>query len=132
VRKDGSREWLPSKCDRIKVREGDILYFNTWGGGGWGDPLKRPAERVAADVERGLVTVEGARAYGVVVSSDFSVDVPATEALRNTMAAERPPIQLFNRGGTLEEIKARCKAETSFDPPRSPVFANWMRSPAAL
>ncbi len=23
-----------------------MLEFNTWGGGGWGDPLKRPAERV--------------------------------------------------------------------------------------
>ena len=130
VRKDGSREWLPSKCDRVKVREGDILYFNTWGGGGWGDPLKRPAERVAADAERGLVSVAGARAYGVVLRSDFSLDVPATEALRADMAATRGPIELFNRGGTIEQLKARCKAETSFDPPRSPVFANWMRSAA--
>ena len=128
VRKDGSREWLPSKCDRVKVMEGDILYFNTWGGGGWGDPLKRPAERVATDVERGLVSVEGARAYGVVVRADFSLDLAATEALRAEMAATRPAIELFNRGGTIEQLKARCKAETSFDPPRSPVFANWMGS----
>ena len=131
VRKDGSREWLPSKCDRIKVKEGDILYFNTWGGGGWGDPLKRPAERVAADVERGLVSVAGARAYGVVVRSDFRLDVPATEALRADIAATRAPIELFNRGGTIEQLKARCKAETSFEPPRSPMFANWMRAKAA-
>lgn len=130
VRKDGSREWLPSKCDRVKVMEGDILYFNTWGGGGWGDPLKRPAERVATDVERGLVSVDGARAYGVVVRSDFSLDLAATEALRADIAATRPPIELFNRGGSIEQLKARCKAETSFDPPRSPVFANWMGSPA--
>ncbi len=130
VRKDGSREWLPSKCDRVKVMEGDTLYFNTWGGGGWGDPLKRPAERVATDVERGLVSVEGARAYGVVVRADFSLDPAATEALRAEMAATRPPIELFNRGGTIEQLKARCKAETSFDPPRSPVFANWMGNAA--
>jgi N-methylhydantoinase B len=128
VRKDGSREWLPSKCDRVKVMEGDILYFNTWGGGGWGDPLKRPAERVATDVERGLVSIAGACAYGVVVRADFSLDLAATEALRAEMAATRPPIELFNRGGTIEQLKARCKAETSFDPPRSPVFANWMGS----
>ncbi len=128
VRKDGSREWLPAKCDRVKVAPGDILFFNTWGGGGWGDPLKRPAERVAADVERGLVSINGARAYGVVVRNDHSLDVPATEALRADMAATRPPIELFNRGGTIEQLKARCKADTSFDPPRSPVFANWMRS----
>jgi N-methylhydantoinase B len=128
VRKDGSREWLPAKCDRIKVNEGDVLYFNTWGGGGWGDPLKRPAERVAADVDRGLVSFDGARTYGVVVHSDFSVDQLATEALRAHIAATRAPFELFNRGGTIEQLKARCKAETSFDPPRSPVFANWMGS----
>jgi len=131
LHKDGTREWLPSKCDRVKVKEGDILYFNTWGGGGWGDPLKRPAERVAADVERGLVSIAGARAYGVVVRSDFSLDVQSTAALRVDIAATRPPIELFNRGGTIEQLKARCKSETSFEPPRSPVFANWMRSKAA-
>jgi N-methylhydantoinase B len=132
VRQDGSREWLPAKCDRVKVAPGDVLNFNTWGGGGWGDPLKRPAERVAADVERGLVSVAGARAYGVVLRNDFSLDVVATEAMRAEMAASRPPIELFNRGGSIEQLKARCKAETSFDPPRSPVFANWMRQPAAV
>ena len=98
----------------------------SWGGGGWGDPLKRPAERVATDVERGLVSIEGALAYGVVVLPNFSVDAAATEALRAQIAATRPAIELFNRGGTIEQLKARCKAETSFEPPRSPVFANWM------
>jgi N-methylhydantoinase B len=86
---------------------------------------------VASDVERGLVSMDGARAYGVVVRGDFSLDVSATDSLRAHMAAVRPPIELFNRGGTIEQLKARCKAETSFDPPRSPMFANWMRSPAA-
>ena len=66
-RTDGSTELLDSKCDRIKVAAGDLLYFDTWGGGGWGDPLQRPAERVLFDVDAGLVTVEGARSYGVVI-----------------------------------------------------------------
>lgn len=127
VRRNGSRERLPSKCDRIKVEEGDILFFNTWGGGGWGDPLKRPAERVAQDVARGLASIEGARRYGVVVRADFSVDLEATEALRRRIATERKqPLPLFDRGGTLEELKARCKAETGFEPPRTPRFARWI------
>lgn len=29
-------------------------------------------------------------------------------------------------GGTIEELKKRCKAETGFDPPRTPRFARWM------
>jgi len=66
----------------------------------------------------------------VVVRDDFGVDVAATEALRAQMAASRPPIELFNRGGTIEELKARCKAETSFEPPRSPVFSSRSRQPA--
>src|SRR5690606_29308402 len=67
IRPDGTREVLPSKCDRIVVRAGDYLEFDTWGGGGWGDPLAREPEKVALDVARGLVTREGARRYGVVI-----------------------------------------------------------------
>ena len=29
-------------------------------------------------------------------------------------------------GGTMEELKERCKAETGFDPPRTPRFARGM------
>jgi len=113
-------------CDRVKVGEGDILNYRTWGGGGWGDPLKRPAEKVALDCERGLVSIEGALRYGVVVRADFTVDEAATVKLRRRMAAVRKEIPLFNRGGTIEELKARCKQETSLDPPRAPMFANRM------
>ena len=130
LRNNGSRERLPSKCDRIKVEQGDILFFNTWGGGGWGDPLKRPAERVAQDVARGLVSIDGARRYGVVVRADFGVDVEATEILRRQIAAGRnQPLPLFDRGGSIEELKARCKAETGFEPPSMPRFARWITAP---
>jgi N-methylhydantoinase B len=122
VRKDGSEENLPSKCDHIAVEEGDILYFNTWGGGGWGDPLQRDAAQVAKDVHRRLVTTEGAKRYGVVVLDDFSVDEAATAKLRETMASERGDIELFNFGGTVEELKARCLEETGFEPPQAPQF----------
>ena len=36
----------PAKCDGVEVREGDVLYFNTWGGGGWGDPFARDTSAV--------------------------------------------------------------------------------------
>lgn len=129
VRADGRQENLPAKCDRVHVEPGDVLHFDTWGGGGWGDPLQRPTEKVALDVRRGLVSVEGALRYGVVLDAQGQVDTPATEALRARVADARQgrPAELFNRGGTLDELKARCKAETGFEPPRTPVFANWMR-----
>jgi len=124
VRADGTEQWLPSKSEGIKVRKGDLLYFNTWGGGGWGDPYERDAELVRADVERGLVSVAGARRYGVVISADGTVDEAATGTLRDGLRGKRGEVELFNFGGSIEEIRQRCKAETHLDPPQPPTFSN--------
>ncbi len=121
IRADGSRQVLPSKCDRVAVRAGDLLHFDTWGAGGWGDPLKRDPDKVLADVRKGLVSAEGARRYGVVIV-DGAVDAAATEALRGTMAAARGQAGLFDRGGTLGELKARCLEETGLPAPATPVW----------
>ena len=120
VRADGGEEWLPAKCDGIKVKEGDVLYFNTWGGGGWGNPLERDPELVRTEVTRGLVSREGARRYGVVIADDDSVDVAATEALRVEMTPARENMGLFSRGGTIEELKARSMEETHLPAPEAP------------
>lgn len=120
ARADGSEEWLPAKCDGISVKEGDVLYFNTWGGGGWGSPFERDAELVATDVRRGLVSQEGAKRYGVIIKDDHSVDESATEKLRAQMSANREDTGLFSRGGTIEEIKARSMEETHLPAPEAP------------
>ena len=122
VRVDGTEEWLPAKCEGISVAAGDILYFNTWGGGGWGDPCQRSPELVRQDVERGLVSVEGARRYGVVLDADGGIDTAATEALRNTLREARTDTGIFNFGGTIEALKARCQQETHLPPPAEPRF----------
>jgi N-methylhydantoinase B len=117
---------LPSKIDHVKVEAGDLLIADTWGGGGWGDPLERAASQVAFDVVAGLVTVDGAKRYGVIVSADGVVDEKATEALRAKMRTNRGPKKIFDRGfESIEELKARCKAETGFDPPGQPRFTKW-------
>ncbi len=120
VRADGSEEWLPAKCDGVKVAQGDVLYFNTWGGGGWGDPLERDPELVRIDVTRGLVSAKGAARYGVVIGDDGSIDAEATAALRKKMAAKRGDVGLFSFGGTIDEIKARALEETHLPAPVSP------------
>ena len=126
VRADGTKQWMESKCDRIQVEAGDTLYFNTWGGGGWGDPLQRDAAQVSLDAQRGLITIEGAKRYGVVLGSDCAVDQRGTEELRRRMDAERANVEVVDFGGTIEELKARCKADTSIDPPKTPIFQKWM------
>jgi N-methylhydantoinase B len=123
VRADGSDEWLPAKCDGVDVKAGDTLFFNTWGGGGWGDPLEREAQLVKVDVDRGLVTRDGAARYGVVIAADGNIDAGATEKLRKTMCAGREDQGLFNFGGTIDEIKARALEETHLPAPESPHLA---------
>lgn len=124
VKADGSKELLPSKCDRVEVEEGDLLLYNTWGGGGVGDPLTREPERVLADVASGLVSLEMAReGYGVVIV-DGEVDEAATKDAREVMAAKPNTVAgLFDFGGELEDIRSRCLAETGLEPPVAPVFA---------
>ena len=125
-RADGSQEILPSKCDRIRVEENDLLYFDTWGGGGWGDPLQREPEQVSFDADAGLVSAEGAKAYGVVLEDDFRVNAKETEKLRAKMADDRPPLEVLNRGASIEELKRRCLEDTGLEPPVTPKFQKWV------
>jgi N-methylhydantoinase B len=123
IRGDGSESVLPSKCDRVKVEAGDLLYFDTWGGGGCGDPLEREPERVSFDVKAGLVTVAGARRYGVVIDAAGIVDTAATNTLRAKMAKARGAVKLFDRGfESIEELKGRCLTETALPAPATPEF----------
>ena len=72
-------------------------------------------------MRRRLVTSEGAKRYGVVVTSDKRVDIVATEALRAKMRAERGDDKsLFNFGGTVEELRERCEVETHLAAPTDP------------
>ena len=119
-RADGAAQWLPAKCEDVAVKAGDLLFFNTWGGGGWGDPLQRDPELVRLDVERGLVSVAGAKRYGVALQEDGRVDEQATKALRETLSAQRGEPALFDFGGSIAEIKARALEETRLPPPDDP------------
>jgi N-methylhydantoinase B len=119
-RKNGDLEYLYSKQDGVMVEPGDILHFKTWGGGGWGDPLGRDPERVRTDVARGLVTREGARRYGVVLSENLTIDESATEKLRVELEEKRGEIKLFDFGGSIEELRTRCLEETHLEPPVAP------------
>ncbi|MST34155.1 hydantoinase B/oxoprolinase family protein, partial [Acidimicrobiaceae bacterium USS-CC1] len=123
-RADGTVEVLPSKCDRVEVRRGDLLHYVTWGGGGWGDPYERDPALVAKEVEQGLVTWSGAERYGVVLTSAGAVDEAGTAALRERLRAERGEPKLFDRGfDSLDELRARCRTETGLPAPKPPRFA---------
>ena len=123
---------LSSKVDHIKVRKGDLLEWLTWGGGGYGDPLQRDPEVVLLEVERGLVSVAGARRYGVVIEGDDNSDIGLSinheetlelrEKLRNERTPDNDPTRMvFNRGfKDWEELKRNARVETGQDPPKWP------------
>lgn len=126
---DGSEEVVGNKQDGIEVKEGDLLHFITWGGGGWGNPLERDPELVGKEIRQGLVTPEGARAYGVVADGDGKIDTAATEKLRADMAEQRSDdAGLFNFGPSIDELRARCEEETGLPAPEQPQWAHHLQA----
>jgi N-methylhydantoinase B len=72
-----------SKDQDIHMDAGDVIEVSTPGGGGFGNPFRRPADQVARDVAKGYYTGEQARNwFGVALSEDGTVDPEATARLR--------------------------------------------------
>jgi N-methylhydantoinase B len=86
---DGSVRELKSKTT-FKVRPGEVVTYETCGGGGYGDPLERDPHAVLRDVIEEKVSVQrAAEVYGVVLDeSGVTVDGAATERRREVMRAE--------------------------------------------
>ncbi len=100
LRKDGTREELPSK-KMIVLHPGDQLWEYIAGGAGHGDPLDRDPGLVLADVLDGKVSRESAReAYGVEFTPDGpGVDEVRTKECREALRRERGPVGwVFDRG----------------------------------
>jgi N-methylhydantoinase B len=119
---DGTKVPLGSKMDHVEVDKDDLLHYVTWGGGGWGDRLTRDPEIVAAEVRQGLVSVEGAKDYGVALKKDNSVDEGATEKLRKKMAADRGEPSLFDFGPDIESLRKTSMEDTGLPAPKQPVW----------
>ncbi len=106
IRTNGEKVSLPSKISQVPVKAGDVLVYRTAGGGGWKDPLERPAEWVQKDVKGGLVSIAKAGTdYGVVLDpSTMEVLRPATDDLRQRRRKERGETPIFTFGPTPEPI----------------------------
>jgi len=120
---DGTQTIVGNKVEDLAVEADDVLHFITWGGGGWGDPLDRDPALVAKEITQGLVTAQGARAYGVVVAAGGDVDAAATDDLRAAMRAARPETPLFDYGPGIAALRANCLAETGLPAPVQPAWA---------
>lgn len=123
-RADGTTEIVGNKVEDVPVKEGDLLHYITWGGGGWGDPLDRDPELVGLEIRQGLVTSEGAKHYGVVADENGVIDSAATEALRAEIKAKRGELPLFDYGPSIDDLRARCEEETGLPAPIQPVWSH--------
>jgi N-methylhydantoinase B len=80
----------PGKVAGHPLEEGSIVMIRSAGGGGYGDPLERNAERVAEDVREGYVSSTAARElYGLVLDMAGRVDAAATAVQRKRQRAAR-------------------------------------------
>ena len=69
---DGTR--LHAKA-LVDLKPGDVVHINLPGGGGYGHPFERDAEKVRWDVIEGYITAEAAeREYGVVIRYNGNLD----------------------------------------------------------
>ncbi len=89
----------PNPKQQVDLQRQQVVYLNTPGGGGYGDPFSRELERVRQDVIAGYITPETAtREYGVVVCftgreeelvrlpTQWVIDEDATKKLRRARA----------------------------------------------
>ena len=96
-----------AKVFRAKVKAGDAYVLRSGGGGGFGSPLERPAEKVQNDARQGYVSIGAARDYyGVVLDPDtLAIDDEATarqradlvEVHRNRIAERHEPPRRIER-----------------------------------
>jgi N-methylhydantoinase B len=75
--RDGQRIAVDLKRG-TRLKKGDLVIVSTSGGAGFGDPRTRAAERVAADVEQGVISGETARlVYGYAPASAAADPAPS-------------------------------------------------------
>ena len=88
--------WITRKGKKIRLRTidildnleaGDIISTVCGGGGGVGDPLNRPMEKVGMDVLNEYISFKKAKdVYGVIIDSEtFEVDQEATARQREKL-----------------------------------------------
>jgi N-methylhydantoinase B len=105
------------------LKPGERYVLRSGGGGGYGNPLARPVNRVEFDILQGYVSAARAEAvYGIAFADSGQIDVEATNARRAEMAAKGLPTDaddehlhqvsplagtLFQTGG-LSRLPGRC------------------------
>ncbi len=92
--------------DGEMIHSGDVIRFQTCGGGGWGHPFDRDMDLVLDDVRAGYISRTAAEGdYGIVlreVDDEIELDVQGSEQYR---AKCRYSTKLFHNGSYVERME---------------------------
>jgi N-methylhydantoinase B len=89
---DGSLRELGAWAHEV-LEPGETIVSISTSGGGYGPPHERAVDMVVKDLREGWITpARAAEIYGVVVDDEGVVDVAATNARRQNLSKEPPPV----------------------------------------
>lgn len=84
---DGETQDLPA-WGQVSLAPGERVFSSSCGGGGYGLPRLRDADKVAHEVAEGWISASRAReVYGVALQEDGSLDAALTAQLRDVLSA---------------------------------------------
>jgi N-methylhydantoinase B len=75
ISSDGSETEPMHREARFPVKKNEVIRLVTGTGGGYGNPLKRPIEKIQDDVKNGYITIEHAENYFGVSLDPTSLNV---------------------------------------------------------
>jgi len=99
--------------DLVMCGPGDVIRLEGCGGGGYGHPHERDAQKVAEDVRRGYLRVDQARELYGVVLIDGAIDAAQTAQLREEAKriADQTAATHFNYGAERNAYEAKWTRE---------------------
>lgn len=116
----GARRYI-SPCGIVRLQPGELWVGVSTGGGGYGDPLLRPAERVLEDLRDGFITRWSAEeVFGLVLTEDR----PALA--RPSLAGMAPQPLILDREATAaRRAELGARPRPAIDPDR-PGASTWV------
>lgn len=110
--RDGAQMAL-GRVGLLRMQRGDLLRMISPSGGGFGDPLTRPANLVLEDVTNALLSeAEAEEIYGAVIRHG-ALDVSATERRRAQLTSVNRSIPIVVHGEVRREYEMRWSTEAS-------------------
>lgn len=116
-RTTGQRTFCSAK-GHLTIAPDEVWVGISSGGGGYGDPLERAAERVREDVRDGFISLRtAAEVYGVVLNPEtLALDEAATAEVRRESRARRGPLPLItpDKPSAATWLKEHMRPEDTF------------------